>query len=541
MLRKLQVWTQEHNAELAETFAAADGNNNHDDDSRDSDGGGSNGAKFAPFEAMYRALPFGSRIVFENLTLDVGRIGVHVAPTHYLERQLRSVANLSALWAGEEAVLEALPPQVSLGDVQVLDQLHDSVCVVLIPSLPGEDGRRPWILKALTSYSKYLYHELHLLLRLEPHPNIIARPAHLVTKRCRFGSKTAVVGFTVELHAPGSLRDAVPLLQAHGIISLATRLRWAGQLASALSHIRTRARTYYPDLRLDNVVMSDAGDAVMVDFEQRGVWCEFAAPEVNAVEYVRLLAVDDEIPAEVRERYAEMLRDLLLRPAGIKSLEGIATAAGGDALLVCPGPEREEYVGEGDSGQGSWGFEGAGDAAVGATGAGNGGGYNIPWQCLNPAEQEAAEVYMLGRVLWCLFEGVCAPQVGAIWQSYRRESDLEFPSFRITPPPVRALIDECTRGRREPLSRLVVRRGKRLVMRSTGEEDAAKVQTTASNWWAEEVEVAETYLRTRADKMAKGTWRGNYWGRPKLMEVHERVRLIEAELVRGEKGAADGA
>ena len=40
----------------------------------------------------------------------------------------------------------------------------------------------------------------------------------------------------------------------------------------------------------------------MVDFEQRGVWCEFAAPEVNAIDYIRHLAVDEEIPGRIRER-----------------------------------------------------------------------------------------------------------------------------------------------------------------------------------------------------------------------------------------------
>src|SRR5699024_1980643 len=133
---------------------------------------------------------------------------------------------------------------------------HDSVCLVKI------DGRT-WIFKALTSYTKYLYHELRQLLAMPPHPNVIARPVHLVTKRCSFGNKVAAVGFTVENHVHGSLRDLIPFLQVHGKVSLDDKIKWSVQLASALVHLRETAGIFYPDLRLDNIVLSKSWDAVM--------------------------------------------------------------------------------------------------------------------------------------------------------------------------------------------------------------------------------------------------------------------------------------
>lgn len=49
------------------------------------------------FEAEYLSLPFGSRILFENLAVDVRNIGVRIVLTHYLERQLLSCEDLEKL------------------------------------------------------------------------------------------------------------------------------------------------------------------------------------------------------------------------------------------------------------------------------------------------------------------------------------------------------------------------------------------------------------------------------------------------------------
>ncbi|KAM0267089.1 hypothetical protein ACHAPA_006296 [Fusarium lateritium] len=427
---------------------------------------------------IFRNIPFGSRIVFKSLPMKVADAEVIIARTHYLERQLLSVSSLEKAWGSDVE----LPPTVNLDDVVYVSQLHDSVCLVKIEG-------KTWIFKALTSYTKYLYHELRQLLTIQPHPNVVSRPVHLVTKKCDFGSKVAVIGFTLEYHIHGSLRDLIPFLKLHNMVSLADGTKWAIQLASALVHLRTTSSIFYPDLRLDNIVLSAARDAIMVDFEQRGVWCEFAAPEVNALEYVRLLAIDEEIPAEVSEKYSNLLTEML--------------------------PEWQTM---GESEEYKWPSK----------------GYNVPWACLTPKEQEACEVYMLGRVLWCIFEGNSAPQRAAVWLSYRWEPLVEFPGYTQTPGAMQRLINRCTLGRQAGLSRLIVRERNQLVLRElekTGLSTADDVQRTAKKWWSREIDASEQWLRQRIEGMKRGDWKENYYDRPTLKEV-----LAELEAFRDEAG-----
>ncbi|KAF4123958.1 Protein kinase domain [Geosmithia morbida] len=424
---------------------------------------------------IYENKPFGSKIVLRNMPISVTKADIVIAPAHYLEHQLLSLSSLEEFWAAD---VDEFPPAVDVGEFAYVSQLHDSVCLV---ELAGE----VLIFKALTSYSKYLYHELRQLLLMRPHPNIISRPVHLVTKRCGFGSKVAVLGFTEEFHTGGSIRDLIPFLELHNRLAPATKARWASQLSSALVHLRHEVGTFYSDLRLDNIVLSASGDVVMVDFEQRGVWCEFAAPEVNAIEYVRLLAVDDDVSPDVRARYAAILSEML---------------PGWEAMR-----DGEEY---------RWPAP----------------GYNIPWACLTPTEQEACEVYMLGRVLWCIFESESAPQRAAMWLSYRWEPAVEFPVFTRTPRLVRDLIDRCTRGRTQGLSRLIVRERDRLVLRElegTGLSTAEQVQETARDWWSAELDTSEAWLRSRIDGLRRGSWNENYYRRPTLRQVYAELKAYE--------------
>jgi len=466
--------------------------------------GGSSAVK--SLSDMYKHHPFGSRIIFENLDLDIRKINITIAPTYYLEKQLLALSRLPSSLGIPPGLL---PTVIDIVDLTIVQQLHDSVCLVRMrrDSQHADRSERLWILKALTSGTKYLYAELRNLLQLEPHPHVISHPQYLATKYCRFGGKTGVVGFVIPYHPRGSLRDILPLLRIHGQLTLATQLKWAAQLASAVLHVRERGRIFYPDLRLDNVLLSDTDDIIMVDFEQRGVWCEFAAPEVNALEYTRILASDDPhspdteptIPEHVHDRYAARLARLL---------------PDWDALQ-----DTEEYA----------------DLPHGYD------SFNVPWQCLDPVEQEAAEVYMLGRVLWCIFEGQSAPQHAAVWQSYRWEPDYEFPEYRRTPPPLRHLIDRCTRGRRDVLSRLITRRGSKLVLRASdaaaaactpsGEStDAAEVLRVAREWWSNEIEASDAFLQMRDEMKGRGEWSGNYFERPTLREVATALGEFQASV-----------
>ncbi|CCC10399.1 unnamed protein product [Sordaria macrospora k-hell] len=459
---------------------------------------------------MYRNLPFGSRIIFENLEFDIRNIKITIAQTFHLEGQLLGLSKLSAQLGLPQ---DSLPEPIDIFKVRILGQLTESVCLVCMDdddkvkviatdAANGTEAKKEelWILKALTSGTKYLYTELRNLLQMPPHPHIISHPARLVTKQCQFGGKNAVVGFMIPYHSAGGLRDTLPLLRIHGQLALKDQLKWAIQLAQALVHISDQGQMYYPDLRLDNILLSQAGDIVMVDFEQRGLWCEFGAPEVNALEYVRILASntlledndpDLSIPEEITEKFTVLLTREL---------------PDWEALEIC---ENYNQRPEGYT------------------------SFNIAWLCLSKAEQEAAVVYMLGRVLWCIFEGQSGPDKAAFWQSYAREPDLQFPEMRYTPVELRGLVDECTRGRRDVLSSLVTRQGSRLVLlrekdtqesATDGEEKKEeRILQVARDWWTTEVKAAEDFLQMRYEMRERGEWNENYFSRPSLRDVISRL------------------
>ncbi|KAI1173873.1 hypothetical protein F4777DRAFT_420640 [Nemania sp. FL0916] len=426
------------------------------------------------FERFYKSKPFGSRLVFENLSFDTRQIHVRVGPNHNLELQLLSLKQLNSLWGTTLHPLQL----VDFFDVHVVSVLHDSVCLVRI------DGEL-FIFKALVGGIKYLYHELKTLCTVLPHANIISRPIHLVSKACSFGGKHAIVGFTTFYHRNGSLRDILPQLRIHDRLRREDQLRWSIQVTQALEHLRTRSSTYYPDLRLDNVVVSKDSDIIMVDFEQRGVWCEFAAPEVNAIEYMGLIATDDRMPTEVRLKHQQIMRNLVPHYDRLR---------------------EDDYTNPEE-------------------------GYNASWIALSPEEQELAEVYMLGRLMWCIFEGVSGPQKAAVWQSYRWESNLEFPQYERTPQAMRELIDCCTRGRRTNLGHVIVRHQSQLLLRRRiGEKhDANQVQAAAKAHWVAELKWAEKFLQERSHLREQGLWNNNYYNRPRLQEVLDALLKMQKQ------------
>ncbi|KAK7923890.1 hypothetical protein PG985_005944 [Apiospora marii] len=329
----------------------------------------------------------------------------------------RSVQPLSGTSTAERAAAGGdmgqefrFPDEVDFFDVDVVKVLHDSVCLARIQG-------QLYIFKALTSGAKYLYHELKILSN-----NTATLQFHIVKKTCHFGAEKAIAGFTTVYQPKGSFRDILPQARIHDQLHAAKQFKWSIQLTTAIKHLRDTTGTYYPDLRLDNVVLSANDDIIMVDFEQRG--------EVNSVEYVRLVAVQERIAEDVREK--------------------------------------------------------------------------------------AAEVYMLGRVLWCIFEGVSGPQKAAIWQSYRLESDLEFPEYPADTSKLRDLIDRCTRGRRETLSRMVQRQERFVVLRNqpATEQTHDGVRAAARTFWEDELQVAEDFIALRSREKAGGTWKDNYYDRP---------------------------
>lgn len=448
---------------------------------------------FADFTIIYKTLPFGSRIIFENLPIDLRDLRIRVAPAHHLEGQMPSVRALAALWGvAPEDIPSFFPPSIDIFELDVVEQVHDSTSIVRYHD-------KLLVFKAITSHIKYIYHELHNLILIKPHPNVISRPRHIVTKKCRFGSKRAVLGFTLEYHAPGTLRDILPMRRLNQTLQFQTQLAWCKQITSALIHLHKTDGPFYPDLRLDNIVLTESEQVVLVDFEQRGVWCEFGPPEINAIEYILLIAETKEkghhkLGSEITsdslidgDRCSGLLERMLPKYWRLNRTQNYSQVG-------------LEY-----------------------------GGYNIAWLSLTPREREAAEVYMLGRVIYCIFEGVSAPNRATVWQSYRCESDVEFPERLRAPKNLSRLIDRCTRGRRPALAskvgrvgdtlRTVVRKGENTSSLEHDKDGKLSISSIAANFWQQEVQCAVDFLEERLSRLENGHWNENYYERPCLEEV----------------------
>ena len=239
--------------------------------------------EFPDFQTYYMNLPFGSRIVFENIARDVRQVRVRIVPMHSLERELLSVTTLQSMWKDID-----LPPTLDIAQLELIRQFHDSVSLVCPKGT--QNVHENVVLKALIISPKYLYHELRILLTLPPHPNIAPSPLQLVAKRCRFGGKNGVIGFTSTYHRQGSLRDILPFRRIHDILRLADQVKWARQLTDALIHLQENGSYFHCDLRLDNILLSNTDDVLLIDFEHRGILANSAAPEVSCLEYVDLIA-----------------------------------------------------------------------------------------------------------------------------------------------------------------------------------------------------------------------------------------------------------
>lgn len=245
-----------------------------------------------------------------------------------------------------------------------------------------------------------------------------------------------------------------------------------------------------------------------------GVWVEFGSPEVNALEYIRLLALEEEDESNlVGSPVAAGLNgagEPSPRP-GPQHFSDMLTRLCPDWRGLCV---HDAY------------YDNPRD------------GYNVPWICLTAREQEHAEVYMLGRLLWCILEGMAAPQRGAVWQSYHREPDFDFPEFRRTPPALRGLVARCTRGHRDQLSNYVVRKGSRIVLRdgdgggagAGGDGTPAEIMAVSRAFWTREVRWAEEFVLERARRLEDGSWDENYFGRGTLREVEAALSSFQSTI-----------
>lgn len=435
-------------------------------------------------EREYSSLPFGSSIVVSAVeaSVRVMSVGVEMVAEYGVEQAMFTVEGLRGLWS-HELDHDAWPEILDWDELCFRRQVAEAISVVQIPS---KMAQREVVFKALTRDLKHMYHELKTLMTLNPHKNVIGRPYHVVVKKGRFGGRKAVCGFTAEYFPRGTLQEKLAaegrmLGREEPCVTLGDRVRWAKQIISALTHVNSHPGGFYPDLKPDNIVFRETEngklDAVLLDFEQRGGWFSWSPPEVVYVEYLEILAEalqetgDDE----------KITRHLKKYMAGWK-----------------PPRQDERYRNVR-------------------------GGFSRPWTALLEAKDrggvaqndlEKAQVFMLGKLLWCIFES--RPSLGSGLDheillgcaSPDLDNGPAFPQFRRTPGPgpIRDLIRRCTAGAREwdrgasanrPLR---ARKGKLIpVAWDVGvrgwptEQDVVQV---AREWWRVEVSHAESYLES---------------------------------------------
>lgn len=355
------------------------------------------------FMRDYHRLPFGSKLVFENIAADVRAMRLTIVPTYDLERQFLSVKSIQKLWEGELPI-ENWPETIDISRLRLKNQLHDSVSLVTIKNESSELGGEDLIFKSSTNGPTFIYHELKFLLTKFSHANMMKVPIYVVTKRSSFGGKHGMCGFVLPYYRLGSIRDILPQRALSASLTLRQQLRWSKQIVSSLIYIREVAETFYSDLRPDNVLLSDSEvdddhEIILCDFEQRGNWHEWCAPEVLYSMYADNIRNNPAVAAP------SFLSQNFERQSWHNDLMSILS----NTQSLRPGPH----------------------------------GSNPAWFSLSTSTQEKAQVFSLGLFLYCIFEGMSNPRV-SLANAWPCEPHLSFPKFRSTPTFMREIIRKCT-------------------------------------------------------------------------------------------------
>jgi len=471
------------------------------------------------FEEEYRSMPFGSQILVTDVAASIHETAsaICLCPNYDVEQAMLSVDALQGMWQFSGDAL--WPPSISLSDLKLIKQLHEAITLVTMP-----DSDQEMVFKSLLRDQRYLYNELRMLLSLPPHENIIPRPEYVVTHRSRFGGKVGVVGFILRYYPRGSLKGF--LLDCHSHPSQpecqaeasstpnkAHLARLSLQIASALQHINTALPSagFYPDLKPDNIVLSASGSPILLDLEQRGGWYAWSAPEVSAVEYLEVISraiasgdliVSDGEAEEITELLRGHLPNFHPRPSTCREERRYEPVKGGFSPIWVDLLRRRT---EGQS-----------------------------------LELEKAQVFMLGKLLWCIWEGQAMVRCGIDYELLQDRNPFgkKFPEFVNCPGQIRELIKRCTLGAREwdfPREKtLAVREGRLVVLDGKGDIARQNPGELARAWWVGEITRAKEFLRKKrpgnsgsgsGDKM-KAEMEEWEW-RPGLDEVIEELKRVE--------------
>lgn len=237
-------------------------------------------------------------------------------------------------------------------------------------------------------------------------------------------------------------------------------------------HTNLSAGLFLSDLRPDNVLLEEKDNEsflILCDFEQRGNWHEWCPPEILYPQYVENLRKE------------------------VGGFEG--QVAPWDELIALYNRASLPKV-----------REGCGKVADS----------NWPWFVLTSEQQEKAQVFLIGLMMYCIFEGLSNVRLN-IANKYRHEdSEVQFPRFLRTPVQVQVLIKRYTAGAPEWESARAFaenqthgcpRRNRRVVQKDDqlqtegwmGSETEYDVLETGLGWWTAELQRAKWFFETCGD------------------------------------------
>lgn len=427
------------------------------------------------FREIYGSLPFGSMIVVENIAYRLPEVRLRWMPDYEFSRSLLSVTSLQQLWQFSDG---SWPRTVGLSELCIIRQLQDSISVV---QMPRYHGTKTFVFKSSTHRLNYIYHELKLLLSMPPHPHVIRKPHYVIVDDGLDGEEPGVLGFVLEHYGSGSLADA---LQSQQTISLASQLRWSQQILQTCRSILDGPAGFYSELKPDNLLISGLSeDIIFIDFEQSGNWDTFAAPEILYASRLQGLASSVLVPADVRVRYADLLR---------RSELGFTDR---DALYNNPDH-----------------------------------GYYEPWIILTKVQREAAMMYAFGKVLWCIFEGCCHTK-NSTDEKYSSKAGIEFPHFRKTPQIIQNLVQACTASftDTELLERDIMRDGSFFYPVSDPMASPAATIDAAQSAWMKRNYRMEEYMeaKIRWNEGERGSADAKLLGFPQRCTLEDGLSILE--------------
>ncbi len=229
---------------------------------------------------------------------------------------------------------------------------------------------------------------------------------------------------------------------------------------------------------MDNIVLAAKNDgletAVLIDLQQSPNVYDWAPPEIYYIEWVAELGYEDldrlnAVDQEISHNYSTLLERHL------SSRDNPAAVHGPPEQYK--NPPRGSYC---------------------------------PWLLSTPQEKEAREIHLLGKAMYCLFEGLEGASI-ILGRSTTNEREQLFPDFRRTPQPLRDLINWCTAEAMEwkDGTMEMTRRGRKVYPLGktgmNGEEEAIfeKTKIAIKDFWQNEMCQAEAFLFAKG-KYEKG-------------------------------------